>query len=162
MPVFCWFVTSSRQCWLGNNRHTPFDLPPFVCLCKHPPVSQRGRYSCVFLLQHNIEAPTNTRSWTNIGLMLAHRLQRWPSIKPTLVQRLWFVSLVLTSLLFSTFCVHRRRLSFVWNQRKVRWFEVKTRQELYPCSRFGKNPKLVGFIDKDSGPTLTFQRGDRL
>ena len=31
---------------------------------------------------------TNKRLWTNIGLMLAHRLRRWSNISPTLVQRL--------------------------------------------------------------------------
>ena len=34
--------------------------------------------------------PINTRSWTNVGIMLAHRLRRWPDIKPTLGQRLLF------------------------------------------------------------------------
>ena len=28
--------------------------------------------------------PANTRYWTNVGLMLAHRLRRWPNSKPTL------------------------------------------------------------------------------
>ena len=30
--------------------------------------------------------PANTRHWTNVGLMLAHRLRRRPNINPTLVQ----------------------------------------------------------------------------
>ena len=29
-----------------------------------------------------------TRRWTNVGLMSVHRLRRWTTIKPTLVQRL--------------------------------------------------------------------------
>ena len=33
---------------------------------------------------------SNTRCWPNAGLMLAHRLRRWPSIKPALVQRFVF------------------------------------------------------------------------
>ena len=34
--------------------------------------------------------PANTIRWTNIGLMLAHRLRLWANINPTLVQRLVF------------------------------------------------------------------------
>ena len=34
--------------------------------------------------------PENTRRQTNVGLMLGHRLRRWPNIKPTLVWRLVF------------------------------------------------------------------------
>ena len=30
--------------------------------------------------------PTNTRKWNNFGLMLVHRLRRWPNNKPTLAQ----------------------------------------------------------------------------
>ena len=30
------------------------------------------------------------RRWANAGLLLAHRLQRWPNSKPTLTQRLIF------------------------------------------------------------------------
>ena len=32
----------------------------------------------------------NTRRWTNAGLMLGHRLRRWPNINTTLVRRLVF------------------------------------------------------------------------
>ena len=32
--------------------------------------------------------PTRTRRLTNVGLMLVHRLRRWPNIKPALVKRL--------------------------------------------------------------------------
>ena len=38
--------------------------------------------------------PTRTRRLTNVGLMLVHRLRRWPNIKPALVKRL--VSAVIT------------------------------------------------------------------
>ena len=31
--------------------------------------------------------PVNTWRWTNGGLILGHRLRRWPSIKPPLIQR---------------------------------------------------------------------------
>ena len=39
--------------------------------------------------------PANTRRWINVGLMLVHRLPRWPNIKPTLVQCLMFAGLLL-------------------------------------------------------------------
>ena len=32
--------------------------------------------------------PTRMRQLTNVGLMLVHRLRRWPYIKPALVKRL--------------------------------------------------------------------------
>ena len=35
-------------------------------------------------------APENTRRWTNVGFMLAHRLRRWTNIKPVLGNRLVF------------------------------------------------------------------------
>ena len=31
-------------------------------------------------------APANTRLWPNAGLMLGHRLRRWPNIEPALVK----------------------------------------------------------------------------
>ena len=34
--------------------------------------------------------PSNTTPWSHVGLMLAQRLRRWASIKPTLDQRLVF------------------------------------------------------------------------
>ena len=34
--------------------------------------------------------PANTTHWTKVGLMLSHRLRRWPNIKPTLVQCVLF------------------------------------------------------------------------
>ena len=34
------------------------------------------------------DTTSNARRWTNVGLMLGKRRRRWPSIKPTLAQRL--------------------------------------------------------------------------
>ena len=34
------------------------------------------------------------RRWANVGLLLAHRLRRWPNSKPTLAQRLTFAGLL--------------------------------------------------------------------
>ena len=34
------------------------------------------------------------RRWPNIGLLLIHRLRRWPNGKPTLGQRLKFAGIV--------------------------------------------------------------------
>ena len=39
--------------------------------------------------------PANTRRQTNVDLMLAHRLRRWPNIKTTLFQRLVSAGLIL-------------------------------------------------------------------
>ena len=39
--------------------------------------------------------PANTRHQTNAGLLLAHRLRRWPNIKPTLVRCLVFAGYLL-------------------------------------------------------------------
>ena len=36
------------------------------------------------------------RRWANVGLPLAHCLQRWPNNKPTLAQRLMFAGEALT------------------------------------------------------------------
>ena len=41
-------------------------------------------------IKQNRVNPANTRHWTNVVLMLSHRLRRWPNINPTLVQCLVF------------------------------------------------------------------------
>ena len=41
--------------------------------------------------------PTNTTHWNNVVLLLAHRLRRWPSIKPTLFQCFVFAGQALHS-----------------------------------------------------------------
>ena len=48
--------------------------------------------------QINADVPVNTRRWSNVGLMLAHRLRRWSNIKPTLLQRLVFAGVADTIL----------------------------------------------------------------
>ena len=35
-------------------------------------------------------SPSNTRRVSNVGSMLVHRMRRWPSIEPTLGERLEF------------------------------------------------------------------------
>ena len=42
--------------------------------------------------------PANTSHWSIVGLMLVHRLRRWPNIKPTMTRRLVFKH-ILTSIL---------------------------------------------------------------
>ena len=37
--------------------------------------------------------PANTRRWPKVGLTLAHGLQRWPNVSPTLGQRFVFAGL---------------------------------------------------------------------
>ena len=39
--------------------------------------------------------PANTRRWTIAGLMLGHRLRRWPNIELTMVQRLVFARMII-------------------------------------------------------------------
>ena len=39
-----------------------------------------------FIITYTYSA--NTHDLTNVGLMLVHRLRRWPNIKPALVKRL--------------------------------------------------------------------------
>ena len=41
-------------------------------------------------IQSRTQYPANMRRWLNVGLLLAHRLRRWPNSKPTLGQRLMF------------------------------------------------------------------------
>ena len=38
--------------------------------------------------------PSNMRRWSNVGLLLAHRLRRLPNSKPTLDQRLMFAGIM--------------------------------------------------------------------
>ena len=37
--------------------------------------------------------PASTTHWNNVGLMLGHRLRRWPNIKPTLFQCVVFAGM---------------------------------------------------------------------
>ena len=39
--------------------------------------------------------PANMRRWPTVGLLLTHRLRRWPNGKPTLGQRLMFAGISL-------------------------------------------------------------------
>ena len=66
------------------------------------PLSQRGGDMLLYLcpLSSSVQLVSvrsllpcrrsSTRHWPNDGLMLAHRLRRWPSIKPAVVQRFVF------------------------------------------------------------------------
>ena len=47
--------------------------------------------------RQHISIPANTTHWNSVGLMLAHRLRRWPNIKPTSFQ-----CVVLARIRFST------------------------------------------------------------
>ena len=52
-----------------------------------------GNCSCgnpEFLQLDTVSDLVNTRHWTNVGLMVAYRLRRWPNINPTLLQYLVF------------------------------------------------------------------------
>ena len=71
--------------------------------CPHP-VEQSP--TCILFWRHElltlsrIMSPANSRRWTNAGLMyaglmLGQRRQRWPNIKPALVQRLVFAGIIM-------------------------------------------------------------------
>ena len=64
--------------------------------------------------------PARTKRWTNVGLLLAHRLRRWPNIKPTLVQRPATVGLGFSN-------PRKRRIYFCWWTSEVDRPGVKTR-----------------------------------
>ena len=58
------------------------------------PILKQHWVKCSRLLE------THTRRWTNVGLMLAHRLRRWPhSTIPTLVQHGHLVSQIMLIML---------------------------------------------------------------
>ena len=46
--------------------------------------------------------PKQSRDWTNVGLLLVHRLRRWTNIKPTLDQRIVFADFTLSRTAFVT------------------------------------------------------------
>ena len=46
--------------------------------------------TCLFIYKM---IPVNTSCWANAGLMLAHRLRRWPNINPSLAQRVLFAGM---------------------------------------------------------------------
>ena len=50
----------------------------------------------------------NTTRWPSVGLMLAHRLRRWPNIKPALGQRLVFAGITTDDLAFSSASIRTR------------------------------------------------------
>ena len=62
----------------------PVDSRDYVCLLSE---------MYYFVLVRNVMWLVNTRRRPNGGLMLAHRLRRWPSIRPALDQRLVFAGL---------------------------------------------------------------------
>ena len=71
---------------------------------------------CVSVVQF---IPANTRHWTNVGLMLAHRLWRRPNIDPTLVQCLVFSGIWLLVGLHTVDCT--QRIWFIHNMFCQLW-----------------------------------------
>ena len=47
--------------------------------------------------------PANTRRWSSVGLMLAHRRRRWANVKSTLCERLLFPGIISRP---NPFCMH--------------------------------------------------------
>ena len=93
IPLSLWLscLRKERQ----SNKHDTFIQclfnvsPPYKTLAQHKKKLNR----C--LASRKNDRPENMRRWTNAALMLAHRLRRWPNIKPTLVQCLMFVGFLL-------------------------------------------------------------------
>ena len=83
-----------------------FSLAP-CCLCHYfihwqsanvgfmlvQPQNSIGSTSCICCLINR--SRSRTRCWTNVVLMLAHRLRRWSNLKPTLAERLVYAGWVL-------------------------------------------------------------------
>ena len=79
----------------------------------------------------------NTRRWSNVGLMLGHRLRRWPNIKPALGQRLVFSGIYHDNYPALLFCnLSRPTTSFLTSQTE--WWKYARRQKNvnYTCLRF--------------------------
>ena len=80
----CWWVHLGPPWWLfyvlnPNSLHNLAFPPGFARL-----VYWSGWLICNAML--TILKQASTGQWTNAGLMLGHRLWRWPNIKPALVQ----------------------------------------------------------------------------
>ena len=91
------------QLWLENQRYwfrilAGSDVCHRGCANTVLQTFQRpGVRSVVYVIKHYEEplklfdkSPANMRRWPNVGLLLAHRLRRWPYSKPTLGQRVMF------------------------------------------------------------------------
>ena len=78
--------------WIVDQVST-LEILFIVWLCRQKKTKNKNFYwvltSSLNIRKHRL-VPANTRGWTNVVLMLAHRLRRWTSIKTTLVQRLVF------------------------------------------------------------------------
>ena len=90
------------QCWV-NECHVGDGGPTFTQHWVNTCWANVGPLTTT-LVQHppNIETtprvcgvPANTRHWDSVGLLLVHRLRRWPNIKPTLSQCLVLAGIVL-------------------------------------------------------------------
>ena len=69
----CYLVETSVQCCKLVDRAARWPI--------------KGAYVQCFMVSKG-NCPANMRRWANFGLLLAHRLRRWPKRKPTLAQRL--------------------------------------------------------------------------
>ena len=95
----------------SHNRHDVTSKVKITIIMS--PLSQRGGDMLLYLCPLSSSAQlvsvcsllsyrrSNTRRWPNAGLMLAHCLQRWPSIKPALVQRFVFAGPLMSLIHFS-------------------------------------------------------------
>ena len=66
-------------CFIVNRKHST--ALTLVCTIE---ITIKSKYFYPWLCSFNV--PANKTHWNNLSLMLAHRLRRWPNIKPTLFQ----------------------------------------------------------------------------
>ena len=62
-------------------------------------VKMRQLLMLMYYARHDIQAAT--RLWINVGMTLVHRLRRWTSVKPTLIQRLVLAGYAPVGLLYT-------------------------------------------------------------
>ena len=60
--------------------------------------------------------------WTNVVLMLGHRLRRWPNIKTTLVQGLVFIGFLKRR---TSDTLNWAYVGSAWSERLRRWFDIE-------------------------------------
>ena len=72
------FVLARHGQWVVRDKRVSAHCQPIMCDAGPPP---------------RLHLPANTRCSSNAGLMLVHRLRRWPNIKPALDKRIVFAGL---------------------------------------------------------------------
>ena len=104
----------------------------------------------VFLKAYNSKHPANTRYWANVASMLAHRLRRWPNMKPTLAQCLMFARIRAPTWL---------DVIPVWHLRFKLLGPHTCIPYMYTCTLHGSDRILRYFIHAHKEPIDSLMRG---